>query len=467
MTDITGELARFAVETELEDLPERVLHETKLLLLDHVGCALGGLSTERGRMAASHAREMGGPSASSIIGVDERVSPVEAAFANGELMVALDFSNIVAGGHDGLYVIPTLLAMAERAGASGEELLVATAVGQEISARIGRALGKHAVTKEAVRRMLEGERGVTGNAYSNFGAAGGAGRLLGLDGETVTHALGIAGHLTQVLSYSRWGQTDESYMAKYGTPGWQDTGAVRATLLAERGYTGDVTVLDDPEHGFAWFAGYDHWDPEGIADDLGEEWWFNVRTHYKPYPCCGAFHCALDCFYTVLEEHDLAPDEIDHVTAYCRGEMHGFPEGGIEGRQFDPEYVFGVAALRVPRGPEWYAEETMNDPDVEAFGEKVTTVANPEYDEIRFEDPLSEAGAIEVEARGETYTEERRYRRGTSGTDAMLSDEELAEKFRRNADHVLPDEQVDRAIDLFLGLEDVEDATTLMDAVTP
>jgi len=34
----TRDLARFAVETRWEDLPPSIVHETKLVLMDSIGC---------------------------------------------------------------------------------------------------------------------------------------------------------------------------------------------------------------------------------------------------------------------------------------------------------------------------------------------------------------------------------------------------------------------------------------------
>ena len=458
MSETTAALANFAIDTGWNDLPDSIVREAKRTLLDHIGCALGGHATDRGRKSATVSTELGGGTEASILGLSERVSCPEAAFSNAELMIALDYSNIVAGGHDGLYVIPAQLAMAEKASASGEELLSSIAIGLEVSARLGRALDKHTLTGEEVRdRMAQPTGLMTGNAYANFGAAAGASRLLGLDHERTLHALGIASHLGMIHSYGRWGNSEQSYMGKYGIPGWQNTGAIRATLLAEQDYTGDITVLDDPERGYPYFACYDSWYPDRITDELGDEWVFNIRMHYKPYPCCGAFHSALDCFYTILDEHDLDPEEIEAVTPYCRSAMKSFPAGGIEGAQFDPGYVFGVAAHRVPRGPAWYDDATMNDPDIQAFASKVSCAAHPDYREVRETDPLTELGKVEVEARGQTFTEERRYRRGTTGTEAMLSDDELTAKFHRNAEHVLSSDRIDRTIELLWNLEEVDD----------
>ena len=53
MSEITRELARFAAETKYEDLPPEIIHETKLVLMEHIGCALGALSTDKGKMNAA------------------------------------------------------------------------------------------------------------------------------------------------------------------------------------------------------------------------------------------------------------------------------------------------------------------------------------------------------------------------------------------------------------------------------
>jgi len=467
MADITSELARFAASAEWDDLPDSIIHDTKLMLMDHIGCALGAHSTKRGRMSAALAENLGGTGDASVIGGEDKVSCDHAVYANGELMITLDYSQIVAGGHDGVYIIPTPLAFAERTGASGKELILAIAVAHEISARLGRALGKNAITSEAVRQRQEREHpGPTGNAYSNFGAAAGAGRLLDMTDEKMLNALGLSGHMTQILQYTRWAHTDNSYMAKYGTPGWQQTGAVKSALLADMGYTGDSTLLDDPEHGFTYISGFNYWDPDEITSDLGDEWIFNIRMHFKPYPCCGFFHSALDCFYSLLDEHQLEPEEIDHVTAYLQEEWQDFPSEGIAGLQFDPSHAFAAAVHDIPRGPLWYDPETLTDPAIERFKDKVTTAAYPGYAEELERDPLCAPGKVEVEARGRTFSAERQYRRGTNGGEAMLTDTELADKFRRNAEFAIPQQQTDRAIDLLMNLEDVDNVRTLMQEVT-
>ena len=153
MSQITRELAGFAANTRWHDLPESIIKETKLVLLDTIGFGLAALSTEKGKMNVALARRYGGPSESSIVGLSDKLSCSNAAFANGELFITLDYSNIMACGHDGVYVIPSVLAIAENVDASGKDLVLATALGLEISARLARAVGTHNITPQTVQRQ--------------------------------------------------------------------------------------------------------------------------------------------------------------------------------------------------------------------------------------------------------------------------------------------------------------------------
>jgi 2-methylcitrate dehydratase PrpD len=468
---ITGHLARFALETDWRQLPGSIAQEIKRILIDSIGCALGASTTDKGKMNVALARRLGGPPDASIIGLGGKVSCTNAAFANGELILTLDFSSIMAGGHDGAYVIPAVLAMAENVGASGRDLIVATAVGLEISARLARAVGQHNITAEAVRRRRASGPGLAGNAYSNFGAAAGAGRLMNLDAKQMSHALGIAGHLCMVLTYGRWAFSERGHMTKYGVPGWQGTGAVTAAMLAEMGYEGDTSVLDDPKRGYAYYVGYPSWYPEEITPGLGQDWCFNVKLHYKPYPCCGIFHGPLDCFYNLIEEEGLTPDEIQKVIMYGRGHMDSplFAKKEIQcisDAQFNAGHVFGAAAHRIPRGVDWYDPAAMSNPAIRKFGDKVTFRLHTGYGKELERDPLSALSKVEVVAKGKTFTREVRYRRGSVGTEAALSEAEIVDKFRHNAERVLTRDKTERAVESLLNLEKIDDVAKLMREVT-
>src|SRR5437763_1329667 len=143
MATIVDTLAEFTATLRYEQLPPDVVEESKRLLIDSIGCALGGLSHPKGTIGVEYARLMGAgaPGAqASIFGTADRVSTVAAAFANGELINALDFDAILPPGHVSPYVLPGALAVAEAGHASGKDVLCAVALSHEMSNRIGKSM---------------------------------------------------------------------------------------------------------------------------------------------------------------------------------------------------------------------------------------------------------------------------------------------------------------------------------------
>jgi 2-methylcitrate dehydratase PrpD len=136
MSNLTGALAKFAVETKFDDLPKQVIQETKMLVMDSVGCALAGVTADPGKMAIALAKRLGGTPESSIIGTGDKVSCTNAVLANGQLINTPDYDALMPGGHAPAYIIPPVLAMAEVINASGQDLILAASLGFEISARV-------------------------------------------------------------------------------------------------------------------------------------------------------------------------------------------------------------------------------------------------------------------------------------------------------------------------------------------
>lgn len=284
MLKITETLAIFVGTTRFDDLPEFVTHEMGRLILDSMGCAVAGHTTERGRIAADMARKLGGPAEASIIGTCDKVSSANAAFANGELMNALDYdalSNV--GRHDVPTLVAATLAEAERLGASGKALATATALALEVSGRIKSAvLGMHAPGPEEGKMLWPA---VNGYSSAGLGAAAGVAKLLDLDETRIANAIGIAGYMCPPNTMRKWVETTPVRMVKYGPPGWGAQVGVSAALLAEMGYLGD-TDLFDGDFGYWRYTGKGsgEWDAAKVIRDLGTKWCCH-EIIYKQYPC--------------------------------------------------------------------------------------------------------------------------------------------------------------------------------------
>jgi 2-methylcitrate dehydratase PrpD len=466
---IIQQLADFALKTRWEDLPPSIVQETKMILMDSIGCALVASQTDKGKINLSLAKRFGGTPEASVIGSGYKVALSTATMVNGELMFTPDYISMIANGNEPSYVLPAILAMAESTGASGKELILSTAIGLEISTRLARATLRQIIDPDEVKPTpVLHKLKRHGNAYSNFGAAAGAGRLIQLDRTKMAHALGIAGHMCAVMTHGRYGSAGQRWTLKYGAPGWQSTGALLAVLYAQMGYTGDLNQLDDAENGFWYLVGYQDWYPKHITEELGKTWLYNYRMQYKPYPTCSVWHGVLDCFCEIIEKTNLSPEEIESVKAYAMVPMDHPLYGNkamkeIADAQFNARYMFSVAAHRVKIGIDWLDPETLSNPDILRFMDKVTW---EEYHTPSPRNPSVVPAKVEVIARGEKFSAEKDNPHGRVGTESAMTQDELVAKFRHNAIRVLTQGKIDRAVKNFLKLEDVKNIEQIMREVT-
>ncbi len=287
MGRITEELSDFVHETQLDDLPENVVSDAKYVLLDSIGCAMGGLLSDMGRISIKLARRLGGGPESSIIGTRDKVSCANAAFANGQLINALDFDAICAG-HDSPTAIAASLAVAESVQASGKKLLLAIALAHEINTRIASATGLREEWWGFATTIHEGpNKGKTlfgdtdGHARSTFGAAVAAGKILDLNQEQLANTIGIAGSICLPDTLGKWVEVAPGRMTKYGPAGWAAQAGVTAALLAEMGFTGDTGIFEG-KRSYWRYTGRLEWNAGRVVEKLGKEW--RQKISFKYYP---------------------------------------------------------------------------------------------------------------------------------------------------------------------------------------
>lgn len=476
MRSLTQELVNFVVKTEYEDLPQSVIHESKRILLDAVGCALAGLSSDKGKVAVKLATRMAGPPESTIIGLGEKVSSCAASFANGELINALDWDAALAG-HNVASVVPALLALAESGQASGKRLILAIALGIELAVRLGQAVSHTIeVVKEGPDKGKAYFPPVYGFGHYVLPGSLAAGKILNLDQERMSHAMGIAGYICPVPPFSKWARTLPLSMTKYSVTGWISQAEVTSALLAEAGYTGDPTVLDG-EYGFGRFYHLARWEPDTLTQKLGEQWHM-LGICYKEYPCCRFFHSGLDCFMKIIEEQNLLPRDIDQVRLWLTPVVDLPLCTNREIRtqidaQFSTAYIFAVAAHRI-KFIDWQDLDTIQNPEIRDFMNKVIWQPYPDWGKLVLEDPRRFPAKAEVVSGEKRFEEENLYPKrifsitefGSVPEEARTTDEELIKKFRSSAFRVLPWGRIDEAIECIFELEELENISLLTKLVS-
>jgi 2-methylcitrate dehydratase PrpD len=449
--NVTPVLADFVAAARFEHLPAAAIHEAKRLLLDSIGCALAGLTSAKGRLAVRLAQRLGGTEESVIWGTRGSVSATHAAFANGELINALDWdAGGVPPGHSTPCVISACFALGETCNASGQDLLLAIALGHEISGRLGGVLtGLEEWTADSAVAQLPPVHGYSLHA---IGAAAAAARILGLGPTETAWAFGIGAYFAPVPAMVKWYKTVPAAMTKYGSTGWIAQAGVTAALLAQSGYSGDTTVLDG-EHGFWRFCASAHekWQPGKLLEGLGQRWLLGqpYSIFYKHYPFCGLCHVEMDEFLDIVRTQALRPEEIDSVRILCDPliEEPIWVNTNLQTHvdaQFSVPFIFAVAAHGIRIGAQWQDETLLHDERIKAFMPKVTMGTHP-------------AGLhrIEVRARGQCYEAECEARM------PVMSDAQLITKFEQNAALHLPSPAANRILKLVLELETLAEITEL------
>src|SRR3989304_10138992 len=94
----TKDLASWIVNLKGGDIPQRVLDHAKLLILDTVGCMLGGSIQESNKATLRYARAMGGTPQATVINYGDHTNVYNASFLNGSFGHGWDFDDHLNGG---------------------------------------------------------------------------------------------------------------------------------------------------------------------------------------------------------------------------------------------------------------------------------------------------------------------------------------------------------------------------------
>ncbi|MBV9860482.1 MAG: MmgE/PrpD family protein [Alphaproteobacteria bacterium] len=301
---VARRVAELAVRLDYDDIPAAVVEAAKLHLLDTLGVGLAAAATAVRPRIEDAVRTLGQSDDSTGLGLAERLPAASAALLNGALMHALEFddTHIASVAHGSAVVMPAALALAEREGASGRDLLRAIALGWELLIRLGLA-APNGVQAHGFQLTAVG---------GPFAAALAAAALLRLDADVTTSALGIAGsQAAGVFEFLENGST-----AKHIHGGWPAHAGIVAAELARAGMTGPETIFEGRRGFYRAYAGAS--DPgAGLAEltgTLGSAWHL-PEAAIKPYPCCHYIQPFLEGLEQVLAQ-GVATGDIAEI--HCR-----------------------------------------------------------------------------------------------------------------------------------------------------
>jgi 2-methylcitrate dehydratase PrpD len=445
-------IARFIVETGHDAVPPAALHMARDAAFDCVGVALAGAAQPLGKIVLEMTREEGGHAEATVIGGGVRTSATMAALANGTLAHALDYDDMGSFGHPSVVLLPPVLALGERLGASGRDVLDAYVIGFEVGANLS-----------AASHYVQTERGFHSTAFfGTMGATAAAARLLGLDVAQTVMALGIAGSMPAGV-VQNFGT-----MVKPLHAGMSARNGVLAAVLAKKGYMATDTIFESRIGFLSTYVGEGHYDLEQAVTGLGNPFRLQDTLVIKKYPCCGTNHSALDSILSLMREEKLSFEDVagvtveglpylSHVLLYPR------PEHGINGK-FSIHYNVAAAILDGQVTIDSHTDEALRRPAVrEALG-KTHVEVQSRWDPGYSAHPSGTPVTIRLrDGRVLTRFTNRHTMHGTPKD--PLSRDELAAKFESNAGLTLAPDVVKRAADLWLHVDEVPNIRDAMHAV--
>jgi 2-methylcitrate dehydratase PrpD len=294
-TNVALVLARFLSAVRFADLPPRAIDHARMIVASTVASAASGSLIDSARIVRDLAKEQGGK-AEATVWFDGAKLPISAAARVNAMLsdaAASDDSDLRNVAHTGTTVTATGLAIAERSGASGQDVLTAIVAGYEAAGRIGAALGAS-------------RQGFHASVIVAFGGVVAAARLLGLNDQQMAHAMGLVattmgGLAIGTNSWAREYQAGNAALA-----------AVNAAEAAARGYTANDDMLDAPRGFFAVFGGGET-DVPGVTRDLGRHWDIVTYLAIKLVPGAHAFHSSVEAAVNAARQANVPSDQIAAV----------------------------------------------------------------------------------------------------------------------------------------------------------
>ena len=441
--DYLDVLANFVADTGYSDIPEQVRKHAKHVWMDTVGVIMSGsLEPENAAFAQKLSDDRG---QSTILRQGfPRSDARNAALANG---TAGTFLELDEGhhptGHPAIYVVPAVLALGEKTGATGKQLIEALVLGYEVTARLSWA------TKFVPGMHIHGCLGVAG-------AAVGAAKLLGFDASRVREALNVASSLNGAtpLEAALEGALVRNVFAGFSA----HMGLLSADLVV-CGFTG---LRDGFAETYTRLIAHS-FDPDRMVTGLGEDYQI-TSNYFKMHAACRHVHPPLDALAEALNGRSILPQEVEQVTVSGNASMVmcGRPDPANSlAAKFSIPFAVASSITRHTTGIDGFRMDAVGDEVTRELAQRVKMQEDSGYD-ARF--PEEHPARVEIElTSGERLVGEVDDPVGDHAS--PISYEQLKGKFRDLTGPIFPSSNVDKAIDLFAGLDDLQKAGDLTAAL--
>ena len=438
----TEKLAQFVVETGFEDIPEPVVERSKEFFLDIIGAAVAGSAMPITKMLTQYYKQKKNVNGeATAMGCGYKTSFEDAALINGTSLHATELESVPMKGQQ-LTAIPACAALAigEKFGLSGRDILEAFILGFEINGRI--SLNTPGISA----------RGGWGATAGTLGAAVTAGKMLKLNTDQMRMAIGLAASQATGLI------EQIGTMTHFIELGIATANGARSAVWVKEGLTAIPDVLENPLGFCQYYAGEGGYNLDEMTRDLGKSYFVTEPgASIKKYPCCYRTHRALDATLELAEENNISYEDVAEVRVdenLYDLSLLKYPEPAVgrEGR-FSMEHC--LAAALVDRRVD---EETFSDEKVHALKEaraKIKVIFHDEW-------PPDRASArtpvlIKLKNGQEFFRELDKPKDPTR--------EQIVARYKSGAMSILSEEEINNSVSKIWNLEKVGKIGELMDLV--
>jgi 2-methylcitrate dehydratase PrpD len=415
------QLAEYVHDLSFADLPDEVVHQAKRVTLDSLGTILMGLRKQEAQPVKSFLKGLGAKPECTVARAGLKTTCSWAAFANASYAQVHDCNDghrdsAALGGsaHPGRTVIPTALAVAEKLGSSGRDVITSTVIGYDVATRI---------------------RGIAKRPPSaTQSSAAVAAHLMGLEQE-------FPESLTYDTNFLHCG-----YEAKTG---------VEAAWLAAEGFNGPP--MGDDRKLSTRFR----------ERGLGREYEI-MDVYMKPWPTCRMTHGAVEAVLALREEAKIVPEDVEEIQVQQLTHGMYITESPVDVDsyyktcQFNLPYIAAVALIDGKVTEAQFTRERIADKAVHDLAKKIKVKPDEDLDAI-YPDQYRPT-TIEVKTKkGEVIKKVVQNPYGDPRN--TLDDDALYEKFRLWAGPSLTEEQARDIRDVVWRLDKLSSLSELMELI--
>jgi 2-methylcitrate dehydratase PrpD len=348
---VARELAAFVTKQTYADLPPKAIEHAEMLISSTIASAALGSTIESSQIIRALEVERGGKAEATVwFGAAEKLPVAGAARVNAVMSDAAasddsDLRNIV---HTGTPACTTALAVAEKTGSSGQDILAAIVLGCEVAGRINSAMIGGLQTK-----------GFHGCIVAIFAGTVAAGRLMKLSEAQMAQAIALSATSMGGLHAAARTSVAREYHA-----GLAAMLGVNAAQAAGMGFIAEENIL---ETRLGFFEVYGNKpDVAEVTRDFGKRWSILADIGIKLVPGGHPHHAVAEAAANAARAGNVAPDEVETITI----SRPGFQ--GFTGPQY-PTDLIGVA-----HSPAYFAAAGVADRDfswAHAFEDKINSPA--------------------------------------------------------------------------------------------